>query len=89
MGDYWALKAAQLGVATWAATTTAADLRSWTALPKTVKMARVDRPADGRIVVMADDQRIELDVPPGNAMVFIRKPGVTAAPVVKMVAFRQ
>ena len=59
------------------------------ALPKTVKMARVDRPADGRIVVMADDQRIEINVPHGNSMVFIRKPGAAAAPVVKMVAFRQ
>lgn len=89
MGDYWSLKAAQIGVATWAATTTAADLRSWTALPKTVKMARVDRPADGKIVVMADGQRIEINVPHGNSMVFIRKPGAAAVPVVKMAVFPQ
>ena len=88
MGDYWALKAAQIGVATWAATTTAADLRSWTALPKIVKMARVDRPADGKLVVMADGQQIQLTIPPGNTMVFIRKPGPLAVPVVKMATFR-
>ena len=85
--DYWALKASQLGVASWAATTTAADLRSWTALPKTVKVARVDRPADGRLEVVADGQRIQLAVPAGNTMVFIRKPGPTAWPVVKMATF--
>jgi hypothetical protein len=85
--DFWALKAAQIGAATWAATTTAADLRSWTALPKTVKVARVARPADGKLEVVADGQRIPLSIPPGNTMVFIRKPGPTAYPVVKMATF--
>ena len=87
MADYWALKASQIGVATWAATTTAADLRSWTSLPKTVKVARVGRPADGRLEVVADGQRIQLEVPAGNTMVFIRKPGPSAYPVVKIATF--
>lgn len=82
-----ALKVSQYGVATWAASTTAADLRSWTALPKTVKVLRLDRPADGRLYVMADGQQIQMDVPPGNTMVFIRKPGASAMPVVKMATF--
>ena len=82
-----AIRVAQAGVATWAATTTAADLRSWTALPKSVKMMRVDRPADGRIVVMADSQSIELNVPQGNSMVFVRKPGPLATPIVKIASF--
>ena len=86
-GAYLSLKAAQFGVATWAATTTAADLRSWTALPKSVKVARVSRPADGRLQVVADGQAIQLEVPPGNTMVFIRKPGPSAYPVVKMATF--
>lgn len=85
--DFWTLKAAQIGVATWAASTTAADLRSWTALPKTVKVARVARPADGKIEIVADGQRIPLVVPPGNTMVFIRKPGPAACPMVKMATF--
>ena len=87
-GTYWALKASQIGVATWAASTTSADLRSWTSLPNTVKMARVNRPADGRITVTADSQCIELNVPQGNTMVFLRKPGPIARPMIKMVTFR-
>ena len=88
-GDYLALKLAQMGVATWAATTTAADLRSWTALPKTVKVARIDCPVDGRLEVVADGQRIQLSVQPGNNwMVFLRKPGPSAYPVVKMAKFK-
>ena len=82
-----ALRLSQIGVATWAASTTAADLRSWTALPKSVKVARVPRPADGRLTVTADGQRIELALPPGNAMVFIRKPSPAAPPVVKTAVF--
>ena len=82
------LRFAQMGVATWAASTTAADLRSWTALPKTVKTVRIDRPADGRILVVADGQAVPLQVPPGNSMVFVRKPGPQAAPVVKIATFR-
>lgn len=85
--DYWALKLSQAGVATWAAGTTAADLRSWTALPKSVKVARVPRPADGKLVVTADGQRIEISLPPGNAMVFIRKPSPRAVPTVKTAVF--
>ena len=81
------LRAAQVGVATWALTTTAADLRSWTALPKTVKCVRVTRPADGRLVLQADGQQVPLTVPPGNTMVFVRKPGPQAPPVVKMATF--
>ncbi len=82
-----ALRASQYGVAAWALSTTAADLRSWTALPKTVKVARVDRPADGKLEVTADGQRIQLTLPAGNSMVFVRKPGPFATPVVKIATF--
>ena len=87
--DYWALKMSQMAVAAWAMATTGADLRSWTALPKTVKVARVDRPADGRIDVWADGQKIELTLEPGNTLVFIRKPSPQATPAVKQVTFRR
>ncbi len=83
-----ALKLAQMGVAVWAATSVAADLRSWTALPKSVKAIRIDRPADGRIDVIADAQRIQLTVPEGNTMLFLRKASPQAFPVVKQVTFR-
>ncbi len=83
-----ALRISQVGVATWAATSTAADLRSWTALPKRVMAVRIDRPADGVVQVVADGRSIPVTVPPGNSLVFIRKPAPSAPPVVKMATFR-
>ena len=83
-----ALRLVQVGVATWAATSTAADLRSWTALPKRVLAARVDRPADGVLQVVADGHAIPVTVPPGNSLVFIRKPAPSAPPVVKVATYR-
>ena len=83
-----ALKASQIGAAAWAASVTAADMRCWPVLPKTVKVARVDRPDNGHLEIVADAQRIELDIPEGNAMVFIRKPGPAAVPSVKIAIFK-
>ena len=83
-----ALELVQIGVATWSATTTAADLRSWTALPKRVMAVRLDRPADGVVQVVAGGQSIPVTVPPGNSLVFIRKTAPSAPPVVKMATFR-
>ena len=83
-----ALRATQLGVAAWAASCTAADVRSWTALPKRVMAVRLDRPADGVVQVVADGQSIPVTVPPGNSLVFIRKAAPSAAPSVKIATFR-
>ena len=80
------LRVAQIGVATWAATTTAADLRSWTSLPKNVYAQRVDSPANGVLSVSAGLQSFTVNVPQGkNAMVFIRKTSNLAMPVVQVV----
>lgn len=81
-----ALRLSQYAAAGWAASTTAADLRSWTALPKTVKVARVDRPENGHLAVMADGRHINIQLQPGNSMVFIRKVAPSAPPVVKVAA---
>jgi hypothetical protein len=83
-----AIRATQVGVATWAAASTAADLRSWTALPKRVMAVRLDRPADGVVQVVADGQTIPVTVPNGNSLVFIRKPAPSAPPVVKVATFQ-
>lgn len=83
-----ALRATQVGVATWAASCVAADIRSWTALPKRVMAVRLDRPADGVVQVVADGQSIPVTVPPGNSLVFIRKAAPSAAPSVKIATFR-
>ncbi len=83
-----ALRATQLGVAVWAQSCTAADVRSWTALPKRVMAVRLDRPADGVVQVVADGQTIPVTVPPGNSLVFVRKAAPSAAPSVKIATFR-
>lgn len=72
--------------AVWAASVTQADLRSWTALPKRVLMCSVARPEDGVLRLSGDGRPVaEISVPEGNSMVFVRKPGLAAAPVVKVV----
>ncbi|MGN0852597.1 MAG: hypothetical protein ACI4Q3_04385 [Kiritimatiellia bacterium] len=83
-----ALRLAQLGVAAWAKTSTAADLRSWTSLPKTVKAVRIARPADGLVEVVADNHVYQIAVPLGNTMLFVRQPGPSAPPTVKQVTFQ-
>ena len=83
-----ALRIIQAGVAVWAASCTAADLRSWTALPKRVMAVRLDRPADGVLQVMADGHAIPVSVPPGNSLVFIRKPAPSAPPVVRVATYQ-
>ena len=83
-----ALRAAQVGVAAWAAGTTAADERSWTALPKRVLAGRVKRPADGKVSIIADGGVVaELTLPPGNSMVFVVKPSPDAKASVKSATY--
>ena len=82
-----ALKASQVAAAAWAASVTQADLRCWTGLPKKVYAMRVNRPADGRIVISGDGAPVaEVMLPEGNSLVFVRKPSAQAPAVVKSVA---
>lgn len=79
-----ALRASQVAAMAWAASVTQADLRIWTGLPKRVMAMRVKRPADGRVVVTGDGVPVaEVQVPPGNSMVFVRKTSSVAPAVVK------
>lgn len=81
-----ALRASQLAAAGWAASVTQADLRCWTGLPKKVYAMRVNRPADGRIVLSGDGAPVaEVTLPAGNSLVFVRKPSAQAPAVVKSV----
>ena len=65
-----------------------ADTRAWPSLPKRVFLARVERPANGRVSVTADGMPVaEVVVPEGNSMVFVTKPGPLAAASVKVVTF--
>lgn len=78
---------AQASAAAYAATCTAADLRSWTALPKDVKFARIDRPESGIVEVFAGGQSVRVAVPAGNSMVFIRKTAPNALPITEVISF--
>ena len=79
------LRIAQVGAATWAATTTAADLRCWSALPKTVFAQRVDSPENGVLNITAGMQTFPVNIPQGkNVMVFVRKSSSVANPVIQV-----
>lgn len=83
-----ALRASQVAVAAWAASTTGADTRSWTTLPKKVHVVRVDRPGDGKIVLRGTGGSIaEITVPSGNSLVFVSKPSAQAAPSVRIATY--
>ena len=84
----YALIASQYAVAAYSAIRRGADTRSWPSLPKRVFVARVKRPADGRVSVSADGRPVaEVVVPEGSSMVFVRKPAQMAAASVRVVTF--
>ena len=83
----YALKASQVAAAAWAASVTAADLRCWTALPKSVYAMRALRPADGVLTVNCGLENVAVNLPEGNTMVFIRKTSSVAPAVVKSFTF--
>ena len=83
-----ALRGGQVAAAAWAASTTGADTRSWTALPKKVHGIRLDRPADGKIQIANGYGNVaEITVPQGNSMVFVSKPSIQALASVKCVTY--
>lgn len=82
-----ALRSSQIAAAVWAASTTGADIRSWTGLPKSVSACRVARPADGMVTVTCGLEKVQVSVPQGNALVFVRKPSSAAPSVAKVIAF--
>ena len=84
-----ALIASQYAAAAWAISVTQADLRSWTGLPKKAYAMRIERPASGKITLTGDGAPVaEVELPPGNSMVFVRKPAQGAAAVVKTAVFK-
>lgn len=79
-----ALDLIQLGVAAYSACATDADVRSWTALPKSVYMLDFPRPADGAVAVNCGNEQVRLSVPEGNTMVFVRKTSSAAPAITKL-----
>jgi len=83
------LKAGQIAAAAWARATTAADTRCWASLPKRVFVAHIQRPADGKIVMTADGKPVEITVPAGNSIVWMRKAAPLAPIRMKVLNFPQ
>ena len=88
----WKVRAAligsQIAVAAYSAARRGADTRCWSSLPKSVYVARVPRPADGVLDIRADGApAVQVNLKPGNSMVFVRKPSRAAAPSVKVVTW--
>ena len=83
-----ALWFSQAAAVAWAASTTGADTRSWTALPKRVHAMRVDRPADGKVrIANGYGDVAQITVPQGNTMVFVSKPSIQAPAAVRIVTY--
>ena len=82
-----ALIASQYAVAGYSALRRGADTRCWPTLPKSVYLLRMQRPADGILSVNADGvDVVHVELPPGNSMVFVRKPAAAAVPSVKVIS---
>ena len=83
------MQLARLGVMAYSMGSSAADIRSAAAMPKSVEYCRVDRPANGRIQVVADGQAISVTLPENasNAMVFVRKMSPYAPAAVAVAGF--
>ena len=79
--------ALQLAAASYAASTTRADLRTWNVLPKRVLVQRIKRPANGVIRLTADAQALDIKVAEGNTIVVVRKVAVTSPFVVRQINF--
>ncbi len=86
-----ALQLSQYAVAAYAFASKGADTRCWAALPKRVYVARLKRPADGRLDIRADGLNAAQVILPekGCAMVFVRKPSASAPCAVKVVSIRE
>jgi hypothetical protein len=83
-----ALVASQYAVAAYSLARRGADTRCWPTLPKTVYVAHVERPSDGKISIRADGgNAVEVALPEGNSMVFVRKPSAAAVPSVKVLTW--
>lgn len=82
-----ALRSSQIAAAVWAASVTAADIRSWTGLPKSVHACRIARPSDGLVTVNCGTEQVQVNAPSGNTMVFVRKTSSAAPSVVKAITF--
>lgn len=69
--------------------TTAADVRIWSALPKNFQSVRLDRPADGQVVLAAGPHpAITVQLPDcTHAIVYVKMASSNATPIVELITF--
>jgi hypothetical protein len=87
--DSLAASIASLFVAAYSAASTAADVRIWTSLPKDFQIARLPKPADGKLKITPPGSiPLDIDIPPcNNAIVYIRITTNRTLPVYEVMAF--
>ena len=86
-----ALQMARMGMLVYSVGGSAADIRSVTALPKRVLVARVARPTDGKIHLALDSENVIVTLPEessGNTLVFVRKISPIAPAVVQAISVK-
>ena len=80
----------KIGTAVAAAAMTQADTRIWWALPQSINVASLPRPADDRIRIMAGSSSLLADIPLPTAafvLVTVKTTSASAPPVVHVAAF--
>ena len=84
-----ALQMARLGMMVYSVSSSAADIRSVTALPKQVLAVRVARPANGQLRIALGSEKLNVVLPESsswNTLVFVRKISPMAPAVVHAVS---
>jgi len=78
-----------LATAAFQLLTTHADTRVWSALPKDFQVAKVKMPKDGRLLLRAGVQNmdVELDSNARHAIVYVRLPSAMSKPSVSVINF--
>lgn len=94
-GNTAAGQAASAIMALYTAATTSADIRSWTALPTDVQLARLPRPESGRIALSVPNASggrtlREIDLPKSRfCLIHVRMPSAGAEPACAVIPFQE
>ncbi|MBW6489166.1 hypothetical protein, partial [Sulfurimonas sp.] len=78
-----------LATAAFQLLTTHADTRIWSALPKDFQVAKVKIPKEGKLLLKAgaQDMDVELGNGAGHAIVYVRLPSAISKPSVAVIKF--
>ncbi len=83
-GDGWAALAINIAGSIYQTLMNDADLRTWTTLPKRIKVARFETPPDGRVLVEGRAVQVQAS---GVNVVLVKKTGPACPPVIRTFDF--